>query len=81
MEKSPSYIIRNEEGDIIGHLSITHIEDYEMKIGRLYKTTKGIKPPIFNSFPFVAEDYTIARELLGVGGYFKKFNMEKETKD
>jgi hypothetical protein len=78
MEKSPSYIIYNEEGLLIGHLTITHIEDYEIKIGRLYKSTRGIKPPLFNSFPLNADDYNIAQELLGAGGYFKKFNLEKE---
>jgi hypothetical protein len=31
MEKSPSYIIYNEEGLVIGHLAITLIEEEDMK--------------------------------------------------
>jgi hypothetical protein len=78
MEKTPSYIITNEEGLIIGHMTITIVEDYEIKIGRLYKISRGIKPPLFDSFPVHMEDHHIARELLNLGGYFKKFTMKEE---
>jgi hypothetical protein len=81
MEKTPSYIITGEEGLVIGHMTITLVEDYEIKIGRLYKITRGIKPPLFDSFPFQTEDHNIARELLNLGGYFKKFTMKKEMPD
>jgi hypothetical protein len=81
MEKSPSYIITNEEGTAIGRLIVTEIIDYEMKLGRLYKIPKGVKPPLFNTFPQDTEDKHIARELLALGGYFKKFGMEKEAGD